>query len=98
MEVIFRNKPHKVRKEKYAETKNICLVLIEKDTNQWAAVATINMADRVNLQPDEVIIKDYSENKGMLKALIDGKIIAIPDRQFELNQFGTLAYISKCLI
>lgn len=42
------------------------------------AVATVNVVDYKQLKPNQVIIKNYSENEGMLDALIDAKIISSP--------------------
>lgn len=46
------------------------------------AVATINVP-KANLMPDEVIIKDYSENEGMFAALILGNVVHMPHRYFK---------------
>lgn len=43
------------------------------------AVATVNLPN-INLNPDEVAIKDYSENEGMLKALIMANIVHMPHK------------------
>lgn len=42
------------------------------------AVATVNVADVERLAPDEVLIKNYSENEGMLQCLIGAGIISEP--------------------
>jgi len=41
------------------------------------AKATINLPD-IDLKKDEVCIKDYSENEGMLKTLINSGIVSVP--------------------
>lgn len=41
---------------------------------EQVAVATINMPG-IPLGPNDVVIKNYSENEGMMKALIEGGII-----------------------
>lgn len=46
------------------------------------AVATVNLPDVV-LQHDEVIIKDYSENTGMLDALIESGYVSEPIRMVQ---------------
>ena len=43
------------------------------------AIATVNIPE-IPLESDEVIIKDYSENEGMLKALLTAGIVAEPHR------------------
>lgn len=57
----------------------IAIILDEVDTDDQIAVATVNMPNEI-LKEDEVIIKDYSENEGMLHTLIMAKIISVPER------------------
>lgn len=42
------------------------------------ATATVNIPDYPDLKDDEVIIKDYSENEGMLNALVNAGIVSKP--------------------
>ena len=55
---------------------SISLMYWDEDMNMEApyAVATV-YAEGVELEEDEVVIKDYSENEGILKMLIDNKIV-----------------------
>lgn len=46
------------------------------------ATATVNIPDYTDLGKDDVIIKDYSENDGMLSSLINAGIIARPHDRF----------------
>lgn len=41
-------------------------------------VATASVGLRVSVPPGYVAIKDYSENSGMLQALVEAKIVAEP--------------------
>ena len=43
------------------------------NANHMAKVAELTMAN-----PNVVVIKDYSENEGMLKTLVEAKIVSIP--------------------
>lgn len=43
------------------------------------AVATVNIPEAI-LAPDEVLIKDYSENEGMLQTLVTAGIVQVTDR------------------
>lgn len=52
----------------------VAIRLMEIETGEQIAVATVNVPER-SLQDDEVIIKDFSENEGMLPALIDAGIV-----------------------
>ena len=64
--------------------------LIDQD---GMAYMTASVAHDVNIQDDEVIIKNYSENEGILEALIDAGIIEKPYAQIPVN-FVTL-YVAK---
>ena len=52
--------------------------LIEVGTGDPVAVATVNILEIGELENDEVVIKDYSENSGMLKTLVKHKIVSDP--------------------
>jgi hypothetical protein len=43
------------------------------------AVATVNIPEYL-LQDNEIIIKDYSENEGMLSALVHGNVVHMPHK------------------
>ena len=53
--------------------------LIDSEEGDVIAVCSINLVDE-DLQDDEIAIKDYAENKGMLKALIDASVVSEPIR------------------
>lgn len=55
------------------------LQLIDVTDHSPIAVATVNLPD-VSLEPDEVIIKNYSENEGMSEALQIAGVIGEPLR------------------
>jgi hypothetical protein len=57
--------------------------------------ATVNIPD-APLNDDEVFIKNYSENKGILKALIKAGIVEDTGRMFPVGH--TFANICKLLI
>lgn len=59
------------------------LALYLKDAETWEAVAkcTVNVV-MLGLGPDEVAIKDYSENAGMLDALIAQDVVLPPHDYF----------------
>jgi len=48
--------------------------LVSEKDGSPVAVATVNIPD-VYLDKDEVIIKNYSENEGMLDTLVNAKIV-----------------------
>jgi len=55
------------------------ITLANPKTGIYVAVATINFPDE-HLENNEVAIKDYSENEGMLEFLMAHKIVAPPHR------------------
>ena len=58
------------------------------DSNGMAYM-TASVAHDINIKDDEVIIKNYSENEGILEALIDAGIIEKPYAEIPVN-FVTL--------
>jgi hypothetical protein len=52
--------------------------LIEKDTGFPFATATVNFPDKLEL--DEIAIKNWSENYGILEVLLENDIITPPHR------------------
>ena len=56
--------------------------LLDAEDSQPIATASVNMPDEV-LEADEICIKDYSENKGMLDCLMKAKIVSAPLRYVE---------------
>ena len=55
------------------------LQLIDAEDGQPIATASVNLVGQSeHLDPDEVFIKDWSENEGMLDALIESGVISKP--------------------
>lgn len=71
-----------VIRSSYNDNDRLALQLVDATDGSPVARATINLP-HVHLNDDEVIIKDYSENSGMLRALVDGKIVSEPLRHVE---------------
>ena len=63
-----------ILKKGYYSNGRIAIQLIDAKDHSLVAVATVNLPD-VELNPGEIIIKNYSENEGMLNVLYDAKII-----------------------
>lgn len=76
--VQFNGYTCEVVKTKYVHGNNTALRLVDHETKEPIAVATINPSNDTALRSDEVIIKDYSENSGMLDTLIKGNIVSEP--------------------
>ena len=62
-----------VSKRKYSNNRT-ALELIDVEDGIPYAIATVNLPD-VLLQENEVLIKSYSENEGMLEFLIENNIV-----------------------
>lgn len=60
--------------ERYTEGDRLAIQLIERETGEPWATATTNLPDDP-LGPDEVFVKDYSENEGMLAALVAAGLV-----------------------
>lgn len=68
-----------LQKLKYAEGDRIALQLVDAEDGCPVAMATVNITEE-SLEPDEVIIKDWSENEGILEDLMLAGIISKPIR------------------
>ena len=64
----------------YYSNGRIAILLIDEADSSPVAVATIDLPE-VALLPREIIVKDYSENEGMVQALFDGNVIKMPARR-----------------
>lgn len=63
----------------YRYNDRISLVLVDKKSTGAVAIATTNVID-IHLEDDEVCIKDYSENEGILGALLSAGVVLVPHR------------------
>jgi uncharacterized protein YhdP len=59
------------------EDERISIQLEDKKDGIPVATASVNLID-VPMKEDEVAIKDYSENAGMLEILVNADIISMP--------------------
>jgi hypothetical protein len=60
------------------------IALFDDDDGAPVARATVNVPG-VRLARDEVIVKDYAENTGMLEALVTAGIVTMTDRTVSLG-------------
>ena len=65
-----------VHADRYASNGYTALSLYDAKTDECVATATLNIP-HVPLAPNQVFIKDYSENTGMLKVLEENGIIRV---------------------
>lgn len=93
MEVRFKTWDCVVKKERYGNGRiALSLVAIDSTNNydqevwpgEQIARATVNIPE-AHLEPNEVIIKSYSENAGMLEALQEAKIVSKTKRLIALE-------------
>lgn len=77
--IKFKKYNCEVQIEKYAQGGHV-IVLVDAHDGSSVAVATVNIN---GLGPNEVAIKDYSENNGMYQTLIDAKVIKPMHREAE---------------
>jgi hypothetical protein len=71
------------------------IILEDPDDGEQVAVATICIPEE-NLESNEVIIKNYSENEGMLHTLILAKIISVPVRYTKIQRFPICKLLLPC--
>jgi len=68
----------------------IAILLVDVDNGDDAiATATVNLPDFSDLRENEIIVKDYSENEGMAKALCDAGIVESMIRTYASSGFIT---------
>lgn len=78
--VTFQGVVCEVRVGSYSLGKSTSLQLVDYKDKVPYATATVNVSHLDGLEKDEVAIKNYSENAGMLGALMEAKIIHPPYR------------------
>ena len=50
------------------------LILTDKE-GERVATASVNMANELTIPWDQILVKDFNENEGMLKTLVEGGIV-----------------------
>jgi len=81
---------------RYAHNDRTSISLIDEEDGQPVATATINIPE-IPVRENQALIKDYSENAGMLKLLVDAEIIGSPIGEVKLNQYGDVAYLCEVM-
>lgn len=62
-----------VKKTKYMNNNNLALVLLDKEDGEMVTQVTVNTEQKF---PDDVaLVKDYSENEGMLEAITEAGLV-----------------------
>jgi len=89
------NDETEIIKTQYANNQKIALIARDKQTGQELCTCTTNIPD-YPLDDGDVIIKDYSENEGVLDDLIAMNIVSEPIDW--ITSGHVLVPICKCLI
>ena len=92
MQVTFLDYECEVKVSKYNNNGNTCLRLV---SNQGEPVATATVIVEQKLPANQVVIKNYSENEGMLKALVEAKIVEPTGQTVQVGR--TICAICKLL-
>lgn len=71
--VKFAGNNCEVLMTKYMDNENLALVLVDEETGEMVSRVTVNTGDKL---PDDVaVVKDYSENSGMLEAITEAGLV-----------------------
>lgn len=92
MNIKFRNKDFIVTYSRYVGNQRISIALMDDpfiDPSPYL-VATVNLPNE-ELEYNEVAIKNWSENEGILEALVNADVISSPHREVPVGY--TKAYI-----
>jgi len=79
MKIRFRGQNCPIQLTKYAHG-NPALLILDEESGQRIAVASVNLP-RGQVGEGEIAIKDWSENEGMLAALIEAGVVSQPLRE-----------------
>ena len=93
--VTFRGWACRVERADYGGTGRIALPLYAVEDGSPVAVATLHMP-ALSLAADEVVVKDYSENEGLLSLLVAAGVVSPPLREVQRG-YVTL-YVCQCLL
>jgi len=64
---------------KYRGNNRVAITVVDAEDGEDLLVATVNIPD-ASLEEGETVIKDYSENAGILKFLVENGIVSKPVR------------------
>jgi len=84
-----------VQFSKYIDGKGTVIQLYDVNDNELVITATVNLPN-IPVPPGHVLIKDYSENAGILEALIEAEIISYPVGLVPIGH--TYAQLCKLLV
>ena len=73
-----------VETSRYVDNDRLAIMLYDYETHEMIAKSTVNVPEE-ELNKDEVVIKNYSENEGMLVALRNAGIVEGVVREIRLG-------------
>lgn len=79
MKIVFQDTELILDIDKYSNNNRLYIGLFEEETGEYYMDATVNLPE-VELAEDEVAIKNYSENEGILETLIEAGVVSSPIR------------------
>ena len=86
-----------VVKTQYANNGRVALVLVDANDGAPVTVATVNFPE-ASLASDEAVIKDYSENDGVLDVLVKAKVVEPTDRVVSISRYVPPQPVVKVLV
>jgi len=100
MKVKFNNWNCVVETSYYVnDSEKIALLLIDADTGERIATASVNMEEPFPLdcsKKEHVWIKTWSENEGILEALVEAGVVEQVKHQL-INEYGAIAQLVRVL-
>jgi hypothetical protein len=78
MNIVFKKYGCRLTFHKYNNGRP-AIILEDLTDLSTVAVASVNIPDEL-LEEDEIAIKDYSENEGMLECLVNAGVVSQPTR------------------
>ena len=82
-----------VQLNRYRDSGRLALILLEKEAREEMTVATVNMPE-IFLQSEEVLLKTWSENEGVLEALQEAGVV----EPTGLTYRSGYVEVPKCLV
>ena len=76
----YKNYNVNLEYSRYTSNDSVAIILNDVETHDVITVCTVNLNE---LLPNEIGIKDYSENEGMLDWLLENDIVTEPHRYIQ---------------
>jgi hypothetical protein len=77
----------RVQTANYAEGDRLALQLVDADTGERIATATVN-APEIPLKQNEILLKGWSENTGLPEVLEEAGIVRLTGREVPMSQWA----------